>query len=478
VYVTNDPYRGGSHLPDVTVITPVFVPRIDESGIGDGGWGGSETRNPSADAGKKPARAMADLRKSQIPKKPDFFAASRAHHAEIGGIAPGSMPPFSRTLGEEGVVIRNFHLVEGDASAEDGLRALLASGPHPSRAPDENVADINAQAAANRLGARLLIEMAEKHGLETVRAYTNHIRRAAANKMGEALARFPRGTYRFTDHLDDGSPLAVTIEIESGPPDREKENRAVVDFTGTGPVLPGNLNANPAIVSSAVLYAFRTLIPEDIPLNAGILEPIRIVLPVGFLHPPAADDPSASPAVAGGNVETSQRIVDAVLGALNVVAAGQGTMNNLTFGNERFGYYETIGGGAGAGEGFSGADAVHVHMTNTRLTDPEILERRYPVRVQKFRIRRGSGGKGHWRGGDGIQRALEFLEPVQISLLTQRRTRRPYGLAGGEPGQAGRNLFVPKGGEAVELDPICGCEASPGDVLIIETPGGGGWGRP
>jgi 5-oxoprolinase (ATP-hydrolysing) len=388
------------------------------------------------------------------------------------------MPPFSRTLGEEGVVLRSFRLVEGDTAAEDALRALLTSGPHPSRAPGENVADIRAQAAANRLGLRLLLEMVEKHGLETVRAYMGHIRRAAADRMGEALARFPLGTHRFTDHLDDGSPLAVTVEIEADPEGGAGRRRATVDFSGTGSVLPGNLNANPAIVSSAVLYAFRTLIEDDIPLNGGILEPIRIRLPACFLNPVPAPDPAASPAVAGGNVETSQRIVDAVLGALKVVAASQGTMNNLTFGNERFGYYETIGGGAGAGEGFPGADAVHVHMTNTRLTDPEILEGRYPVRVRSFRIRRGSGGRGRWRGGDGIVRELEFLEPVRISLLTQRRTLRPYGVAGGEAGRAGRNLFIPEGGNPEELDSICGRDASPGDVLVIETPGGGGWGAP
>jgi 5-oxoprolinase (ATP-hydrolysing) len=265
------------------------------------------------------------------------------------------------------------------------------------------------------------------------------------------------------------------VEIRRGVPGPE-DVEAVVDFEGTGPVLPGNLNANAAIVSSAVLYAFRTLIEEDIPLNGGILEAIRIILPPCLLNPTPAPNPPESPAVAGGNVETSQRIVDAVLGALNVVAAGQGTMNNVTFGNESFGYYETIGGGAGAGEGFHGADAVHVHMTNTRLTDPEILEARYPVRLRRFSIRRGSGGKGKWRGGDGIIREIEFLESVEISLLTQRRKRAPYGKAGGESGLPGRNLFVDREGEVEQLPPICGRKAQAGDVLIIETPGGGGWG--
>ncbi|MHC5078554.1 MAG: hydantoinase B/oxoprolinase family protein [Planctomycetota bacterium] len=446
VFVTNDPYRGGSHLPDVTVITPFF----------------DEGASPTA------------------PRTPDilFFAASRAHHAEIGGIAPGSMPPFSTNLGEEGVVIQHFRLVRGGESREADLRALLLKGPHPSRAPEENIADIHAAGAANRLGVRLLSEMVQRVGLETVQAYMGHIRTAARRKMRDALLLFAPGTYRFEDSLDDGSPVAVRVEIRHGTYDGAPGGEAVADFTGTGPVLQGNLNANPAIVSSAVLYCFRTLIGEAIPLNGGILEPVRIVLPECLLHPSPDPDPARSPAVAGGNVETSQRIVDALFGALKVVAAGQGTMNNVTFGNERFGYYETIGGGAGAGEGFPGADAVHVHMTNTRLTDPEILEARFPVRLRAFRIRRGSGGAGRAPGGDGIHREIEFLEPVQLSLLTQRRTIAPYGLHGGEPGAPGRNLFIPKGGEMEVLPSVCGRHAGEGDVLIIETPGGGGWGTP
>ncbi len=440
VFVTNDPYRGGSHLPDVTVVTPVF----------------------SEDAGKPPALL--------------FFTASRAHHAEIGGVVPGSMPPGSRTLSDEGVVIRHFRLVEGGVSREDALRRLLAEGPHPSRAPAENIADINAQVAADNLGARQLLGMVERYGRDAVQAYMGHIRRAARNKLRRALLAFEEGERRFADALDDGSPLAVRVAIRRGTFDGKPGGEAVVDFTGTGPVLEGNLNANPAIVSSAVLYVFRTLIGEDIPLNGGMLEPLRIVLPPSFLHPPRAEDPGRSPAVAGGNVETSQRIVDALLGALDVVAASQGTMNNLTFGNERFGYYETLGGGAGAGDGFPGADAVHVHMTNTRLTDAEILEARYPVRLRRFAIRRGSGGKGAFRGGDGLVREIEFLEPVAFSLITQRRTRAPWGKAGGGDGAPGRNLFLPREGGAEALPPICGRRASAGDALRIETPGGGAWG--
>jgi 5-oxoprolinase (ATP-hydrolysing) len=297
-----------------------------------------------------------------------------------------------------------------------------------------------------------------------------HIRAAAARALREALGRFEPGEYRFADCLDDGTPLAVRIEIRSGARGAE----ATVDFTGTGPVLAGNLNANPSIVSSAVLFCLRCLIAEDIPLNGGVLEPVRIVLPECFLNPRPAPDGVSSPAVAGGNVETSQRIADAIFGALRVVAAGQGTMNNLLFGNERFQYYETIAGGSGAGPDFDGADAVHVHMTNTRITDPEVLEARYPVRLRKFAIRRGSGGRGRFRGGDGVVREIEFLEPMEVSLLTQRRLVSPYGMEGGK---RGRNLFRPREGPERELPPICSVKADRGDVLVIETPGGGGWGR-
>ena len=346
VFVTNDPYRGGSHLPDVTVVTPVH----------------------HAETG----RLL-------------FVTASRAHHAEIGGIVPGSMPPFSKFLGEEGVLISNFKLVEKGRPREDELRQLLLSGPYPTRNVEDNLADIAAQVAANELGVRQLRELVDRYSLPVVTAYMEHIQRAAAQKMRLALAAIPDGTYSHTDHLDDGSLIAVSID--------KKRDQATVDFTGTGPVLATNLNANRAIVTAAVLYVFRCLIGEDIPLNSGVLEPVEN-------HPadlpaqsgPAASDPSRSPAVVGGNVETSQRVVDTLLGALGVAAASQGTMNNLTFGDASFGYYETICGGSGATADADGADAVHTHMTNTRLTDPEVLERRYPVRIHEFRIRPDSGG--------------------------------------------------------------------------------------
>ena len=432
VFVTNDPYRGGSHLPDVTVVTPVY-----------------------------------DERTGTLL----FFTASRAHHAEIGGIVPGSMPPFSKNLGEEGVLIRNFKLVDRGRSRENELRGLLESGPYASRAVGDNMADISAQVAANNRGVAQLRQLIDRYSLPIVEAYMGHIQRAAATKMRRALAALEDGTYSRTDHLDDGSPMTATITIRG--------DSAVVDFTGTGPVLDSNLNANRAIVTAAVLYVFRCLIDEDIPLNGGVLEPVEIVLPEGLLNPPEnQDDPARSPAVVGGNVETSQRVVDILLGALEVAAASQGTMNNLTFGDETFGYYETICGGSGATPDADGTDAVHTHMTNTRLTDVEVIERRYPVRVREFSIRRGSGGRGQHHGGDGIVRRIEFLKPLVVSILSERRgPYPPFGLAGADPGAVGRNSLQRAGSNSrVELGGKVAIDVGPGDVLTIETPGGGGYG--
>jgi 5-oxoprolinase (ATP-hydrolysing) len=392
VIVTNDPYRGGSHLPDITVVTPMH----DEEG------------------------------------RLQFVTASRAHHAEIGGITPGSMPPFSKTLAEEGVLIRNFKLVAAGASRSDQLRELLTSGEYPSRSPDDNLADITAQVAANRAGVRLLEDLVRRNGAGTVHSYMKHIQRAAAAKMRMALAARPDGRTTFTDHLDDGSPISVAITIAG--------DRATVDFTGTGPVLSTNLNANRAIVTAACLYVFRCLIAEDIPLNGGVLEPIDIVLPECLLNPPEHDD--------------------------------------LTFGDTSFGYYETICGGSGATADADGADAVHTHMTNTRLTDVEVIERRYPVRVEEFSIRRESGGSGRHRGGDGIVRRIRFLRPLHVSLLTQRRgPYAPFGLAGGESGQLGSNsLLRARTDESVDIGGCGQVAVEQDDVLVIQTPGGGGFG--
>jgi len=434
VYITNDPYRGGSHLNDVTVVTPVH----DDRG-----------------------------------ERITFFVASRAHHAEIGGMRPGSMPPDSRSLIEEGVLIRAMPWIQDGQPRHERLRALLTAPPYPSRAPDENLADIAAQAAANQTGVRDLKAMIARHGLDIVHAYMQHIQTAAERKMRSSLAKLDDGASRFEDRLDDGSPIRVAVTIEG--------DRATIDFTGTGPVLAGNLNANRAIVSSAVLYCLRCLIDEDIPLNAGVLAPIELVLPECLLNPKSSTDPKTCPAVAGGNVETSQRVVDAIFGALGTVAAGQGTMNNVLIGDETCTYYETICGGAGAGPGFDGADAVHTHMTNTRLTDPEVLESRYPIRLVRFAIRRGSGGDGNYRGGDGVIREMEFQKPMHVSILSQRRTTAPYGLCGGGNGLSGRNLLrrvVREGilGPVEELPSIAHVRVESGDRLTIETPGGGGYG--
>jgi 5-oxoprolinase (ATP-hydrolysing) len=428
VFVTNDPYRGGSHLPDVTVVTPVH----DAGGV------------------------------------LLFFTASRAHHAEIGGRRPGSMPPDSTRLSEEGVLIRCFRAVERGVSREGDLRTVLASPPYPSRAPDDNIADIRAQIAANRAGANELLAMIAASGSELVLAYMNHIRDAAERKLRAALRRLPAGRYAFKDCMDDGTPVCVAIEVQG--------DSATVDFTGTGPVVKGNVNANPAIVRSALLYCLRCLIDEDIPLNSGVLAPITLILPECFLNPRADRDPEKCPAIVGGNVETSQRIVDAIFGALKLCAASQGTMNSFAFGDATFGYMETICGGAGAGLGYHGASAVHTHMTNTRLTDPEVLEQRFPVRLRRFAIRKGSGGAGKFRGGDGVIREIEFLKPLEISILSTRRNFRPFGLDGGGPGEAGRNLLRRAGSQRDAVLPaLASVEA--GDVVTIMTPGGGGYGR-
>lgn len=432
VYVTNDPFRGGSHLPDVTVVTPVH---------------------------------------DDVTGELIFLTASRAHHSEIGGIVPGSMPPFSKSLAEEGVLIQCFKLVDGGVSREEELRQLLMSGKWPSRSVENNISDVSAQVAANSSGVRQLKELVDRYSLSQVRACMERIQQAASEKMRMSLSEIADGEYSRVDHLDDGSPIVVRIAVHG--------DQATVDFTGTGPVLKSNLNANRAIVTAAVMYSFRCLINEDIPLNSGVLEPVEIILPECLLNPQASDDPEQCPAIVGGNVETSQRVVDVLLGALGVAAASQGTMNNLTFGDATFGYYETICGGSGATKDSDGADAVHTHMTNTRLTDPEVIERRYPVRLHEFSIRRGSGGDGQKRGGDGIVRRIEFLKPLTVSLLTERRGDfAPFGLGGGGAGSIGINRLRRAGGNGVETLPgKVQLDVQAGDELTIETPGGGGFGK-
>jgi 5-oxoprolinase (ATP-hydrolysing) len=417
VYVSNDPAAGGSHLPDITVVTPVFH--------------------------------QGELR---------FYTASRGHHADVGGITPGSMPPFSSRLDEEGVVFRALCVVRAGALDEGAILEALASGPHPARSPRDNLADLEAQIAANRKGEGLLLEMVERYGRDVVLAYMGHVQRNAAAKVAEEIRGLPDGELRFEDALDDGTPLRVALRIEG--------DRMRIDFDGTGPELPGNLNAPRAVTMAAVIYVLRALVGEPIPLNGGCLAPVDVCIPERSVLAPGPDR-----AVAGGNVETSQRVVDVLLGALGRLAACQGTMNNLTFGNDRFGYYETIGGGAGAGPGFAGASGVHTHMTNTRITDPEVLESRFPVRLLCFGLRAGSGGRGRFPGGDGLVRELEFLEPMRVSILSERRERAPFGLRGGGPGARGRNFH---GGR--EVGGKASFEVRAGDRVRIETPGGGGYG--
>jgi 5-oxoprolinase (ATP-hydrolysing) len=423
-WLLNSPYHGGTHLPDVTVVTPVFLA------------GGS---------------------------RPDAFVASRAHHADIGGITPGSMPPFSTHIDEEGVLIEGLRIVAQGAFDEAGLRDALAGGRFPARSPGQNVADVRAQLAANARGQEELTRAARRHGLATLLAYFDHVRANAEACVRAAIARLHAGEHCV--EMDGGQRIVVQIAVDAA------RRAARIDFTGSSPQGAHNFNAPRAVCTAAVLYVFRTLIDRAIPLNEGCLAPLELVVPEGSMLAP-----HAPAAVVAGNVETSQALVDALYGALGVLAASQGTMNNLTFGDDSLQYYETIAGGAGAGAGFDGASAVQTHMTNSRLTDPEILELRYPVRLREFSVRRGSGGNGRWRGGDGIVRAIEFLAPMTGAILANRRHHRPFGLAGGEPGAAGMTRLHRAGAATIVLAASDRFEARPGDVIEVLTPGGGGFG--
>ncbi len=434
VVVTNHPAWGGSHLPDVTVVTPVYRSR---RGRGGGLVG---------------------------------YVASRAHHAEIGGSRPGSFPPAATRLAEEGVVIPPTHLVRRGRARWAAVRRILETAPWPTRAVEDNMADLRAAVAANHAGAGALRALAAGAGGGAVRRFMRALQDLAARRMREALAAIPDGRYEAEERLDDGTPLRVSVTIRGG--------RAAFDFAGCGDVHPGNLNATPAVVRSVVIYVLRLLLRRPLPLNEGLLRPITIRVPHGLLNPPFEGNPERAPAVVAGNVETSQRLVDTLLKALGVAACSQGTMNNVLFGHDRLGYYETIGGGCGAGPGFHGASAIHSHMTNTRMTDPEVIEHRYPVRVTTHAVRAGSGGAGHFRGGDGIVRAITFLEPMTLSIVSQHRSAGPYGLSGGRPGRPGAQRVVRSDGGVHPLGPIDGCDVRPGDRLIIETPGGGGYGSP
>ncbi|MFP4222370.1 MAG: hydantoinase B/oxoprolinase family protein [Phormidium sp.] len=429
VYVLNNPYNGGTHLPDVTVVTPVFAPSSD----GDDG-----------DA-------------------PLFYVAARGHHADIGGITPGSMPPNSRHVDEEGILLDNLALVKQGVFQESALLKVLRSGPHPARNVAQNIADLQAQIAANQKGVDELLKMTRHYGLETVQAYMNHVQNNAEESVRRAISVLKDG--EFTYSLDDGNIIQVHITINP------EQRRAKIDFTGTSDQLKTNFNAPTAVCKAAVLYVFRTLVEDDIPLNAGCLKPLDIIIPEGCLL-----NPNYPAAVVAGNVETSQGITDALYGALGVLAGSQGTMNNFTFGNETYQYYETICGGSGAGPGFSGTDAVHTHMTNSRMTDPEVLEWRFPVVLESFAIRRGSGGQGQFCGGCGVVRRLRFLEPMTASILSGHRVIPPAGLGGGEPGQVGHNWVERTDGTRMDLGGTATVAMNPGDVFVIETPGGGGFG--
>lgn len=426
VYAINDPYHGGTHLPDITVITPVF----DNAG----------------------ERVL-------------FFVASRGHHAEIGGITPGSMPANSRTVHEEGVLLDNWLLAENGRFRETATLRLLADAPYPSRSPDTNLADLRAQIAANQKGVDEVGEMIDQFGLDVVQAYMRHVQDNAEEAVRRVIDRLADGDYRY--RTDSGAIIAVRVTVD------RTARSATLDFTGTSPQLDTNFNAPSSVTTAAVLYVFRTLVADDIPLNDGCLRPLRIVIPEGTMLAPRY--PAA---VVAGNVETSQAITGALLAALHVQAEGSGTMNNVTFGNERHQYYETVGSGSGAGNGFDGASVVQTHMTNSRLTDPEVLESRFPVLLREFTIRRGSGGAGRWRGGDGAIRRIEFTEPMTVSTLSGHRKVAPYGMAGGSPGQLGRNRVERADGSSVELAGCDSTEVQPGDTLVIETPGGGGYGTP
>ncbi|MFD4225007.1 hydantoinase B/oxoprolinase family protein [Streptomyces griseus] len=425
VYAVNDPYHGGTHLPDVTVITPVF----------------------DRDRGGR-------LR---------FLVASRGHHAEIGGITPGSMPAFSRTIHEEGVLFDNWLLVRDGRLREDETRELLAAAPYPSRDPDTNLADLRAQIAANEKGIAELRRMTDQFGADVVDAYMGHVQDNAEESVRRIVAGLHDGHCRY--ETDGGAVIQVRLTVD-------RDARAAhLDFTGTSPQQPGNANAPRSVVMAAVLYVIRTLVGQDIPLNSGCLKPLEVTIPPGSML-----DPTYPAATVAGNVETSQAVTGALYGAIGGQAEGSGTMNNLTFGNENVQYYETIASGSGAGDGFDGADAVQTHMTNSRLTDPEILEWRLPVRLESFAVRDDSGGAGRWHGGDGVQRRIRFLEPVTVALLSGHRRVPPYGAEGGDPGALGAQHIERAGGGTVPMKGCDTAELDAGDVLVVRTPGGGGYG--
>lgn len=428
VIITNHPAFGGSHLPDLNVITPVFH---KNTLIG--------------------------------------FVANRAHHAEIGGKRPGSMPPDAHNLAEEGVVIPPIFLAKEGNFKWREVGELFEKGPWPSRSPKENLADLRAAVAANYRGAQELKKLADIYGNDEILFYMNRLKVYASHQMRQTIEKIPDGKYEAVEILDDGYKLAVECTV--------KNQSMKIDFTGTSDQHPGNLNANPSIVNSVIIYLLRLMIDEPLPLNDGLLDPVAIHLPECMLNPHFSELPEECPAVVGGNVETSQRLTDTLIKAFGLTGCSYGTMNNVLFGNDHFGYYETIAGGTGAGNGFNGADTVHQHMTNTRATDPEILEHRYPVRLERYEINEQSGGFGKWVGGNGLTRVMTFLQPVSLSVLTQHRVTQPFGLKGGLPGKCGEQWIERKDGSRETLKWVDGKDLNSGDQFVIVTPGGGGYGE-
>jgi 5-oxoprolinase (ATP-hydrolysing) len=425
-YVLNAPYRGGTHLPDITIVMPVFASDADEA--------------------------------------PAWYVAARGHHADIGGSAPGSMPPDSRSILEEGVLIDNVLLVDAGRFLEAEMRELLASGPWPARRPDRNISDLKAQVAACARGAAELRRVAGDYGRDVIDAYMAHVQANAEEAVRRLIGRLADGDFRY--RMDNGAEVRVAVKV-----DREARS-ATVDFTGTSAQQPNNFNAPYSICRAATLYVFRTMVDDSIPMNDGCLRPIMLVVPEGSML-----RPNYPAAVVAGNVETSQVITDALFAACRALAPSQGTMNNFTFGNSRHQYYETIAGGAGAGPDFDGASAVQTHMTNSRLTDPEILETRYPVLIERFAIRRGSGGDGRHRGGDGVERHIRFREPMRANILSNRREVAPRGIEGGGDAKPGVNQVVRGDGTVETLSATASAEMRAGDMFVIETPGGGGYGK-
>jgi 5-oxoprolinase (ATP-hydrolysing) len=473
VYVLNDPYHGGTHLPDITVITPVYLSNQPSPQPSPAGEKFGTSASGSGSFELPPLPSTGEGRGEGSPR-PIFYVGSRGHHADIGGTTPGSMPPFSTRIEEEGVQINNVLLVERGVLRETEMVALLKSGEYPSRNPQQNMADLKAQIAANEKGVQELRKMVEQFSLPTVLAYMNHVQDNAEESVRRVITKLKNG--EFTLPLDNGAQIKVSIRVDT------KNRSAEIDFTGTSPQQTNNFNAPTAVCMAAVLYVFRTLVDDDIPLNAGCLKPVKVIIPPGSMLNP---NPPAS--VVAGNVETSTCITNALYGALGVMAAGQCTMNNFTFGNSKYQYYETISGGSGAGGvtdaegnlvgGFNGTSVVQAHMTNSRLTDPEILEFRFPVRLESYEIRANSGGAGKWQGGNGGVRRVRFLEAMTASILSNGRKHSAFGMAGGQPGQVGQNVVVRSDGRVETLGHIGQAEMLPGDVFEIHTPGGGGFGK-